>query len=178
MIVKENKWHNYFNTMRNKYNMRVSPNKPLVIFLESKEIDKNSQEKLEKTVKYFTKKFDCISIFKENEVSFIFENAESIINEINNDKTYKTHDIISIFSQYFFEYYNNINNKTIYWYGKCFTILKEKINSYIKYKKGKLYKNGNKINIQEYLKGNIIIENQKEEKLDNYFNLKMFDDLL
>ncbi len=176
--MKEKKWHNYFNTMRNKYNMRVSPNKPLVIFLQSKEIAKNNNEDLEKTVEHFTKKYNCMAILKQNEVSFIFENAEYIINEINNDKTYKTHDIISIFSQYFFEYYNNINNKTIYWNGKCYTILKEKINSYIKYKKGNLYINGNKINTQEYIKGNIIVKNQNEKELENYFNLKMFEDLL
>lgn len=176
--MEEKKWNNYFNTMRNKYNMRVSPNKPLVIFLKSKEIARGSQEELEKTIEHFTKKYNCMAILKQNEVNFIFENAEYIINEINNDKTYKTHDIISIFSQYFFEYYKNLNNKTIYWNGKCYTISKEKINSYIKYKKGSLYINGNKINIQEYLKGKIVIETRKAEKLENYFNLKMFDDLL
>ena len=38
---QEKKWYNYFNTIRNKYNMRVSPKKPLVIFLNAKDVTKN-----------------------------------------------------------------------------------------------------------------------------------------
>ena len=37
----DRKWFNYFSNMRNKYNLRVSANKPLILFLDAKDSSKN-----------------------------------------------------------------------------------------------------------------------------------------
>ena len=44
------------------------------------------------------------------------------------------------------------------------------------YKNGVLYKNGNKIDLNEYFKGNIVIIEQKTENAD-FFDLTEFDKL-
>ena len=109
----ERKWFNYFSNMRNKYNMRVSANKPLIIFLDAKDSSKNKRKllkgiengffySLDQTAKYFTSRYNCISIWGTDEISFIIEDTDNFIDSINNEKSYRTHDIVSIFSQYFF----------------------------------------------------------------------------
>lgn len=230
--VLEKKWFNYFSNMRNKYNMRVSANKPLIIFLDAKDSSKNKRqllkgikegffESMELTAEFFTRRYNCIAIFGTDEISFIIEDVEKFIDSINNEKNYRTHDIVSIFSQYFFEYFNNIyKEETIYWHCKCFNISKEKVKSYLKfksrgilkgitsiflkqngiknaygiklneklemcktfdnfsliedYKDGVLYYNGNKIDLNEYLKDNIVILGENKEKRD-FFDLIEFD---
>ena len=144
--IPEKKWVNYFSNMRNKYNTRVSKNKVLIIFLDAKDSSKNHINlfkgsnddffiSVQKTAKFFTQRYNCLSILGTDEISFIFENSDELINTINNEKKYRTHDIVSIFSQYFFEHFNDIYTKqTIYWHCNCFNIPKEKINSYLIYK--------------------------------------------
>lgn len=226
------KWFNYFSNMRNKYNMRISANKPLIIFLDAKDSSKNNRillkgktngffESMELSAKYFTRRYNCLSIFGTDEISFIIEDIDNFIDTINNEKNYRTHDIVSIFSQYFFEYFNNIyEGETIYWHCKCFNITKEKVQSYIKfkskgilkgvtsiflkqngvkkaysmklkeklemcesyetfhlieeYKNGVLYQNGSKIDLDEFLKGNIVALEQNT-KVTDFFDLKEFD---
>lgn len=232
--VQDKKWFNYFSNMRNKYNMRVSHNKPIVIFLDAKDSSKNNRTLLEgkrngffdtmgQTAEYFTKRYNCISIWGTDEISFIIEDTDKLIDSINNEKSYRTHDIASIFSQYFFEYFNNVyEGEIVYWHCKCFNIAKEKIQSYIRfkskgilkgitsiflkqngvrnaygikleekikmcknyenyslieeYKDGALYCNGNKIDLNEYLKGNIVILDEEKEKQE-FFDLRDFDKL-
>ena len=144
--ILERKWFNYFSNMRKKYNMRVSCKKPLIIFLDAKDSSKNKRnlmpgskdsffECMTQTAKYLTKRFNCLSIWGCDEISFIIEDVETFIDAINNEKSYRTHDIVSIFSQYYFEYFNSIYDKeTVYWHCKCFNIADEKLQSYIKYK--------------------------------------------
>ena len=144
--IPEKKWFNYFNNIRNKYNTRASKSKPLVLFLDAKNSTKNHInlfkgesndffDALQKTARFFTQRYDCIAICGTDEISFIIENTEILINTINDEKKYRTHDIVSIFSQYFFEYFNSIYTKNIvYWHCNCFSIQKEKINSYLIYK--------------------------------------------
>ena len=144
--ILERKWFNYFSNMRNKYNMRVSPNKPLIIFLDAKDSSKNKRnlmaglhngffDSMVLSAKYFTAKYNCLAIFGCDEISFIIEDVDFFIDSINNEKSYRTHDIASVFSQYFFEYFNNIyNGEVVYWHCKCFNIAKEKMQTYIKYK--------------------------------------------
>lgn len=143
-------WKDYFANIRNKYNMRVSTKNPLIINLDGKGttnnlyfslIDSTSSgsflDIMEKTVKHFTAKYNCISIFGTDEVSFIFEDPMILINDINKKGNKKTDEIISMFSQYFYEYFNELNKKeNIFWHGECFSIPNTKINSYIKYKSG------------------------------------------
>lgn len=143
-------WKDYFANLRNKYSMRVSTKNPLIINLDGKGttksiffslIDSTSVggflDIMEKTVKHFTSKYNCISIFGTDEVSFIFENPMILINDINTNSNKKSDEIISMFSQYFFEYFNSLNKKEkVFWHGECFSIPKTKINSYIKYKMG------------------------------------------
>ena len=230
----DRKWFNYFSNMRNKYNMRVSANKPLIIFLDAKDSSKNNRtllkgnkngfsESMEQTARHFTMRYNCLSISGTDEISFIIEDTDNFIDSINNEKNYRTHDIVSIFSQYFFEYFNNIyERETVYWHCKCFNIAKEKVQSYIRYKSngilkevtsiflkqngvknaygiklkeklemckkyetfslleeyknGVLYKNGNKIDLNEYFKGNIVILEQKTDTTE-FFDLTEFDKL-
>lgn len=230
--VFDKKWFNYFSNMRNKYNMRVSASKPLIIFLDAKDSSKNNRNLLkgkengffnsmELASKYFTKRYNCISIWGTDEISFIIQDTDNFIDSINNEKSYRTHDIASIFSQYFFEYFNNIyEGETVYWHCKCFNIAEEKIQSYIKFKSkgilkgitsiflkqngiknaygikldeklkicntyesysfvkdyadGVLYYKGNRVNLIEYLKGNIVIIESKEETSE-FFDLLEFD---
>ena len=232
----DRKWFNYFSNMRNKYNLRVSSNKPLILFLDAKDSSKNKRELLEgkendffdsmdKTVKYFSTMYSCLAIWGTDEVSFIIEDTYNFINSINNENSFRTHDIVSIFSQYFFVYFNNVYNKeTVYWHCKAFNIAKEKVNSYLKfkskgilkgitsiflkkngvtnaygikleekikrcekietfsmtegYRNGVIYKNGNKIDLNEYLKGNIVVIGQEKKKENDFFDLIKFDDSL
>lgn len=232
----ERKWFNYFSNMRNKYNMRVSANKPLIIFLDAKDSSKNKRyllkgkengffDSLGQTAKYFTVRYNCMAIWGTDEISFIIEDTDNFISSINNEKNYRTHDIVSIFSQYFFEYFNNIYiGETVYWHCKCFNIAKEKVESYIKfkskgilkgitsiflkqngiknaygikleeklkmcekyeefsllegYKRGVLYHNGDKIDLSEFLKGNIVVIGKEKENTTNFLDLIDFDNSL
>jgi len=140
-------WSSYFYQIRKKYSMRVSTKKPLVINLDGKDITKDSNIKildfneggfldiLEKTAQYFSSRYKCIAIFGADEVSFIFEDPMSLINDINSDGSTYSSEIVSVFSQYFFEYFNHFDlYRKVFWHGKCFSIEKDKIESYLKYK--------------------------------------------
>ena len=61
-------------------------------------------DNLEKTVRFFTKKYKCLAIFGADEVSFIFEKPLELINDMNTDKSNYSTEIISVFSQYFYDY--------------------------------------------------------------------------
>ncbi len=216
-------WKDYFLNLRNKYSMRVSSKEPLVINLDGKNITKSGKFSLvdntnsnsffgimEKTVQYFTKKYNCIAIFGTDEVSFIFEKPLLLINDINDKSNKKNDEIISMFSQYFFDYFNTLNQiEKVFWHGECFSIPNGKINSYIKYKvssiknvvttyflkkngvknagkikleekieqckkydyyesnlkdiiDGVLYYNGDRIDINEFLNGNMVVIRKEE----------------
>lgn len=232
----DKKWFNYFSNMRKKYNMRVSANKPLVLFLDAKDSAKSHRELLQnkpndffyamgKTAEFFSKKYNCIAIYGTDEISFIIEDTNNFIDSINNEKSYRTHDIVSIFSQYFFEKFNSVyDGEIVYWHCKCFSIAKEKVNSYLKFKSkgilkgitaiflkkqgvknangiklvqkikmcnsykayknlkeyenGVLYFDGKKVDVNEYINGNIVYINDNEKTEKPVFDLKAFDDLL
>lgn len=141
-------WKNYFNNIQRKYSMRVSKAEPLVIRLDGKDVTKNKSidlldresknsftNSLEKTVKYFTEKYNCFAIFGSDEVSFIFQNPNLIIEDMTNDACNSSNEIISGFTQYFFDYFNEFDkHKKVFWHGKCFSIPNGKIKSYIKYR--------------------------------------------
>lgn len=146
-------WQNYFFQIQSKYNMRVSTKKPLVIRLDGKNVTKNKKYDLlnnyecsfinilEKTVKYFTKKYHCFSIFGSDEVNFIFTEPMKLIEDLDKEQCNRAQEIIALFSQYFFDYFNNFDrNQKIFWHGKCFSINDEKIVSYLKYR-SKIIKN-------------------------------------
>lgn len=228
-------WNNYFAQIRKKYSMRVSLKEPLVINLDGKDVTKNKKinlsikydngflDNMEKTVMHFTQKYKCISIFGADEVSFIFLTPEELIKDLNSDMNNYSNEIIAMFSQYFFDYFNNINNEEkIFWHGKCYSIPQGKVNSYIKYKKqlienvittyllkrkniidagkmksserieicrqyqeydeikkienGILYLNGDRIDIQEFLNGNIKKIEPEDKKIeDEYFDITKWD---
>lgn len=223
-------WNNYFGQIRKKYSMRVSTKEPLVINLDGRNVTKNKDiniidiyegsffVSLEKTVKYFTEKYSCLAIFGADEVSFIFEEPMVLVNDLNTDENTYSNEIISVFSQYFYDYFNHFDtHKKVFWHGKCYSIHLEKINSYIKYKskliqvlittyflkkknvsnagklplqekleecnqyadykqiakieRGTLYYNGKKIDLEEFLKGNIKeIDNLDESIFENLFD--------
>lgn len=204
------KWNNYFGNIENKYNLKMNTNKPIVIFVDGKDITKSIKHNLivesknsfndvfEQTIKFFSKKFNCIAISGVDEVSFIFENGKNLKKFISK-RTYKAQDINSIFSQHFFKYFNDrYTNRPVYWHCKCSNIPKGKIKSYIKFRsstifelnltyflKRKQIKNAGKISLTEKVKkcnefpeykdfekfarGNIYISGDKVD-LIAYFN--------
>lgn len=170
-------WKNYFSNIQKKYSMRVSRKEPLVIRLDGKDVTKNKSmdlldrknensfsNSLEKTVKYFTEKYNCFAIFGSDEVSFICQNPNLVLEDMTSDVCNSSNEVISGFSQYFFKYFNEFDkHKVVYWHGKCFSISNDKIKSYIKYrsriiqnvmttyflmKKGK-YKGNEKLDLRE-----------------------------
>lgn len=172
------KWNDYFGNIRAKYDLRVNPKKPLVIFLDGKNVTTGKDfnllnsgkdsfiDVMEQTVKYFTYQYDCIAICGVDEVSFIMKSAESIIDKINSSRNFRSNEITSVFSQYFFEYFNKINkNNVVYWHAKCYSIPTQKVQSYIKYRskvifntfttyflKKNMVKNAGKMNPEDKIK--------------------------
>lgn len=149
--MENKKWNNYFSDIQNKYNLKMSVNKPIVIFIDGKDITKSLKHNLiqenkesfndifEQTIKYFSNKFNCIAISGVDEASFIFEDGKELEKYISNRK-YRAQDISSLFSQYFYKYFNDkYVNKPVYWHCKCSNIPKGKIKSYIKYRSLTIY---------------------------------------
>ena len=140
-------WNSYFFQIQSKYSMRVSFKNPLVIRLDGKDVTKNKKydllnnyegnfrNTLEKTAEFFTKKYKCLAILGSDEISFIFTDPLVVISDLDKEKWNTSNEIISVFSQYFFDYFNEHNKQSkVFWHGKCFSIKNEKINSYIKFR--------------------------------------------
>ncbi len=140
-------WNSYFFQIQSKYSMRVSFKNPLVIRLDGKDVTKNKKydllnnyegnfrNTLEITAEFFTKKYKCLAILGSDEISFIFTDPLVVISDLDKEKWNTSNEIISVFSQYFFDYFNEHNKQSkVFWHGKCFSIRNEKINSYIKFR--------------------------------------------
>lgn len=141
-------WNNYFFQIQKKYSMRLSLAKPLVIRLDGKDVTKNSKinimdeykgsflDALKKTAKYFSEKYHCLSIIGSDEISFIIFDPNIAINDLEpSDKTNYSNEIIAMFSQYFFNYFNSIFKLgNVFWHAKCFSINEDKVVSYLKYR--------------------------------------------
>ncbi len=104
-----------------------------------------------------------------------------VIEDLDKEKVNRTNEIISLFSQYFFYYFNNLNKKIkIFWHAKCFSISKDKIKSYVKFR-SKTIKN---VMVTYFLKynaiymGNTKMEHKEEicRKLSNYKVLQEIQD--
>ncbi len=140
-------WNSYFFQIQSKYSMRVSFKNPLVIRLDGKDVTKNKKydllnnyegnfrNTLEKTAEFFTRKYKCLAILGSDEISFVFTDPLVVISDLDKEKWNTSNEIISVFSQYFFDYFNEHNKQSkVFWHGKCFSIRNEKINSYIKFR--------------------------------------------
>ena len=140
-------WNSYFFQIQSKYSMRVSFKNPLVIRLDGKDVTRNKKydllnnyegnfrNTLEKTAEFFTRKYKCLAILGSDEISFIFTDPLVVISDLDKEKWNSSNEIISVFSQYFFDYFNEHNKQSkVFWHGKCFSIRNEKINSYIKFR--------------------------------------------
>lgn len=145
------KWKNYFCNIENKYNLKMNKRQPIVLFIDGKDITKSLQYDLitenknsfndifEQTIKYFSEKLECMAISGVDEVSFILEDSIKL-EEVIPVKEYKAHDIISIFSQQFYKYFNDkYEDSPVYWHCKCSNIPKGKIKSYIKFRSLTVY---------------------------------------
>lgn len=231
-------WHSYFQKIENKYSMRISLKKELVIRIDARDITKKRNLSLlekkensfvdcfERTVKLFTSKYNCLCFFGSDEANFIFDEPILLLDslKIDKEKNARTNDIVALFTQEFFSCFNDLynNDEKIFWHGGCFSIEKEKINSYIKcrtlvvkdvmsayflkrmmvknagrikmeeriainekyseYEKvkkteqGILYLSGDRIDIQEFLNGNIkVIEPEEKTVEDEYFDITKWD---
>ena len=154
--------------------MRISTKEPFVIRFDGKQITKNKDinlmdryngsflDSLEKTAKYFSNKYHCYAVFGSDEISFIVLDPFLVIEDLEpSDKTTHSHELIALFSQYFFDYFNHFDTqKKIFWHGKCFSIPKGKIISYIKYRTG-IIKN---VMITYFLKKNNVNNDEKLTK--------------
>lgn len=227
-------WHNYFFQIQSKYNMRISLNNPLVIRLDGKDVTKNKNinfmhdfkgsfsNALFETTKEFSTKYKAYAIFGSDEISFIFPKTDIILADMSNDNCIRTNEIISVFSQMFYQSFNDrfIDSNKILWHGKCFSINENKLISYIKYrslsienvmltyflkrrnikagmlkreakleyckkfddydklekiKNGILFYDGNKINLNEFLKNNNIeYEKNNESNVIEFIGLDDF----
>lgn len=140
-------WNSYFFQIQSKYSMRMSFKNPLVIRLDGKDVTKNKKydllnnyegnfrNTLEKTAEFFTRKYKCLAILGSDEISFIFTDPLVVISDLDKEKWNTSNEIISVFSQYFFDYFNEHNKQSkVFWHGKCFSVRNEKINSYIKFR--------------------------------------------
>ncbi|MEG2235819.1 MAG: hypothetical protein RR144_05220 [Clostridia bacterium] len=140
-------WNNYFLQIRKKYSMRVSSKNPLIINLDGKDVTKNNdinilemykgsfRYSMDKAAAFFTEKYNCLCIIGGDEISFIIENPIELVNDLNSDNDMSSVEISSMFSQYFFEYFNKFyENDIIFFHGKCYSINSDKIKSFIKYK--------------------------------------------
>ena len=167
-------WNSYFFQIQSKYSMRVSFKNPLVIRLDGKDVTKNKKydllnnyegnfrNTLEKTAEFFTKKYKCLAILGSDEISFIFTDPLVVISDLDKEKWNTSNEIISVFSQYFFDYFNEHNKQSkVFWHGKCFSIRNEKINSYIKFRSSIIK---NVMTTYFLSKYNIKMGKEKEEK--------------
>lgn len=185
-------WNDYFGNIGNKYNLKMNSHNPIVIFVDGKDITKSLKYNLitetknsfndifEQTIKHFSEKFNCIAISGVDEVSFIFEDSQKIKYFIT-QKTLKAHEIVSIFSQYFYQYFNSrYTDGPVYWHCKCSNIPKGKIKSYIKYRsltifeltltyflKRKQFRDAGKISLAEKI--------QKCNEMTDYKEIKKFE---
>lgn len=191
--MKNKKWNDYFSNIENKYNLKLKSNSPIVIFIDGKDITKSlnynliSEDKdsfndiFEQTIQYFSMKFGCMAISGVDEVSFIFQDGRKLIEQMVK-KSYRAHDVVSLFSQQFYQCFHEKYAKKppIYWHCKCSNIPKGKIKSYIKYRsltifelkltyflKRKNYKDAGKISLSE--KENICNE------IPEYREMKKFE---
>lgn len=172
-------WNSYFFQIQSKYSMRVSFKNPLVIRLDGKDVTKNKKydllnnyegnfrNTLEKTAEFFTKKYKCLAILGSDEISFIFTDPLVVISDLDKEKWNTSNEIISVFSQYFFDYFNEHNKQSkVFWHGKCFSIRNEKINSYIKFRSSIIK---NVMTTYFLSKYNIKMGKEKQEKRENEF---------
>ena len=141
-------WNNYFYQVQTKYSMRLSLKNPLVLRLDGKGVTRNSNINImdkfkgsfycsmEEAAKHFSRRYHCLCIFGSDEISFIVDNPELVINDLEpSDKSNYSNEIIAMFSQYFFNFFNYVyKGNRIFWHGKCFSINKEKKISYVKYR--------------------------------------------
>lgn len=127
--------------------MRLSSKEPLVIRLDGKSVTKNKEHNLmeevdgsflqamKRTIEYFTEKYACYALYGSDEVSFIFTNPVALMADLDSEKDNHSNEIIALFSQYFFQYFNSVNeHRLIFWHAKCFSIPKGKLISYIKFR--------------------------------------------
>lgn len=167
-------WNSYFFQIQSKYSMRVSFKNPLVIRLDGKDVTKNKKydllnnyegnfrNTLERTAEFFTRKYKCLAILGSDEISFIFTDPLVVISDLDKEKWNTSNEIISVFSQYFFDYFNEHNKQSkVFWHGKCFSIRNEKINSYIKFRSSIIK---NVMTTYFLSKYNIKIGKEKQEK--------------
>lgn len=140
-------WNNYFYQIQKKYSMGLSLKEPLVIRLDGKDVTKSKELNLlynfkgsffyafEKSAEYFSKKYNCYALFGTDEISFVIEKPIILFEQLDSDKNNHSNEVISLFSQYFFNYFNKTyDGDNIFFHAKCFSIPIGKVDSYIKYR--------------------------------------------
>ena len=186
-------WHSYFRGIENKYSLRISLKKTLVIRIDGRNITKNKNISLiqktensfldcfEKTIKILSSKYKCLCYIGSDEANFIFEEPEKVLDSFNIDKIKdaRVNEIVVLFTQEFFNIFNDMynSNEKVFWHGICFSIEKEKIASYIKcrtlvvkdvmsayFLKRMMVKNAGKIKMEERI--------EKNEEYSSYEKVK------
>lgn len=138
---------NFYRETENKYKIRLSKNKIVIVRFDGINVTKNKDinlldtsdasftSALHKTAKYLSIKYNCICYSGSDEINMIIEDTDHL------EKIFKSLDtqkITSKIGQEMFLYFNtNYKGKeTIFFDTRTFSIKKSKIESYIKYRKG------------------------------------------
>ena len=138
-------YYNYFKNIENKYKKQLSKQKPVVIRLDGRNVTKSGKYNfysknlfsaaLESVGTYFVEHFHCIVYIAMDEISFIFENPDDFfaIYEDNNTLYCSNLFLLDFIKLFWTICPNEKFGVTI------FNIEKNKIESYIKYRKSLCY---------------------------------------
>lgn len=134
----------YFKNIENKYKSKISTNKALVIRLDGRNVCKNKNINIlnenkgfASTMKIVAEKissnYGCIVYVASDEINIIIDNTINIIRKFKSSDTQK---ISSLISQEVFFYFNKFfKEQLVYFDSRCFSIEKNKIMSYLKYRR-------------------------------------------
>lgn len=139
---------NYFKTVELKYKYQLSKKNPIVVRFDGKNITKSKQYDISQknqfsinlieTTKRIVKEFNhCIAYVAMDEVNFIFQEPKEFF-DYYTDNSDSLQYCLSIFQQHFLSiFWKEMPN--IFFGVSMFNIPKDKINSYIAYRKTSAY---------------------------------------
>lgn len=125
----------YFEDIKDRYTLQIGANKTLVLFFDAMHATNNPQvdifsadskgfsSRLVSTAKEFCNRFNAIAVVGVDEITFIVEKPQPILNRYKNTEA----DILTVLSQEICLYFNGIYKPTkpMYFHGRLFCIRPE-----------------------------------------------------
>lgn len=157
---------NFFKNIENRYKNKISLKKPLVLRLDGKGVTKNPNidltddnegsfsYALQKTGKYISNKYRCITYMSNDELSIVFEKPIIIKKMLKTTDIQKINSLLSQEIFYIFNKYILTETEPIYFDCRCFNIPENKVMSYLKYR----YKSSYNTSIQYFAKRSVSTE--------------------